>query len=606
MEIKLCLAHNGKSPYMICIPPDADETERFAAEELQRFFAESTGVLLPVISSFSQCDSAFLLCVGRPPKPRKNEESVLTDDLNEESIRIKTLGGRVIITGGRPRGVLYAVYQFLEDYLGCRWFTPECSHVPRHATLEIPQIDFTYIPPFAFRRHNCALDTDALWAARNRLNGHMGENLPSYGGIALYDTAHHSFSKLVPPEKYFDEHPEYFSEVDSVRLRERTQLCLSNPDVLQICIEGVKEMLRKSPFIPVYVGQNDCLNPCQCEKCRQIDAYEGAFSGSVIRFVNKIGEAIEEEFPGRQINTFAYRYSQAAPKYARPRSNVAVTLCSIESCFAHPLNECSVVRRDLSVGDAKAHSFAQDLSDWSKICENLYIWDYVTNFRNFVYPHPNLPVLGPNIRFFRDMGVKYVFEQGCRTSRHGEFQELRGYVISRLLWNPDADDRALIREFCDAYYKMAAGPVLDYLDLLAKEMQKSGNHLFMSTMPNSPDNRGDAIRSSLSMAKFPYTEDMPDYALAKYITPELLDWAKQLFDHAEGLADNDEILERVRIARMPIRFSEFMCMPLSDPRRDGLLEAFFHDAVRFGIGELKEGIPLINSYRALKQAKHIY
>ncbi len=47
---ELVLVESGKSPYRIVIPQDAIPSVRFAGEELQRFVAEMTGVILPLVT----------------------------------------------------------------------------------------------------------------------------------------------------------------------------------------------------------------------------------------------------------------------------------------------------------------------------------------------------------------------------------------------------------------------------------------------------------------------------------------------------------------------------------------------------------------------------
>ena len=130
-------------------------------------------------------------------------------------------------------------------------------------------------------------------------------------------------------------------------------------------------------------------------------------------------------------------------------------LCSIECNFREPLDHPSNA------------AFLADLQDWSKICQRLYVWDYVTDFANYVLPHPNWFVLGPNLRLFRDYGVKGVFEEGAYAGPGAEMAELRSWVLAQLLWNPQQDDRALIKEFLRGYYGKRAGDLIErYLELM--------------------------------------------------------------------------------------------------------------------------------------------
>ena len=74
----------------------------------------------------------------------------------EESL-LKTTARNLVLTGGRPRGTLYAVYEFLENTLGVRWYTPWAEKVPRIENCEIPSLDRRVRPYFRFRSHYTSL-----------------------------------------------------------------------------------------------------------------------------------------------------------------------------------------------------------------------------------------------------------------------------------------------------------------------------------------------------------------------------------------------------------------------------------------------------------------
>jgi hypothetical protein len=61
---------------------------------------------------------------------------------------------------------------------------------------------------------------------------------------------------------------------------------------------------------------------------------------SILTFVNKIAEAIEKEFPDKEIITFSYTYSVQPPKTIKPRKNVIIYYAPIGACFSHPMEEC--------------------------------------------------------------------------------------------------------------------------------------------------------------------------------------------------------------------------------------------------------------------------
>ena len=187
----------------------------------------------------------------------------------------------------------------------------------------------------------------------------------------------HTFNSLVPLSKYGATHPEYYSLVKGKRLLERTQLCLTNPDVKRIATETVLDWLRHSQKLPfaVSVSQNDWRNYCECENCTALAEKEGSQAGPLLHFVNAIAAEVEKEFPTVKIDTLAYQYTRKAPKFVKPAHNVIVRLCSIECCFAHGLDECEFNR-----------SFVKDIEDWSKITPYLSVWDYSINFAHSTQP----------------------------------------------------------------------------------------------------------------------------------------------------------------------------------------------------------------------------
>ena len=91
-------------------------------------------------------------------------------------------------------------------------------------------------------------------------------------------------------------------------------------------------------------------------------------------------------------------------------------------------------------------------------------------------PFPNLRVLGPNIRFFVENNVRSLFSQ-CNREIGGEFHELRGYLLAKLMWNPDIDEREVMLDFLNGYYKQAGPVILRYIDRIHDEMEAAGGEL---------------------------------------------------------------------------------------------------------------------------------
>ncbi|MCK5705287.1 MAG: DUF4838 domain-containing protein, partial [Cyclobacteriaceae bacterium] len=368
----------------------------------------------------------------------------------EHEVIIKAQDGDLIIAGGDSRSSLYAVYTFLEDYLGCRFYAPDVEVIPKTNFVSIAKdIDSRYVPPITTRTVHSKLYYENHDFADKRKTTY--EAFPRYVPSARV----HTFHRFVPSEKYYDKHPEYYALRNGKRVP--TQLCLTNTEVLDIVKDTVASLLLQYPASDVIsVSQDDNVQYCQCEHCMAINDREGSAAGSVIDFVNKIAD----EFPDKTISTLAYQYTRTAPKNLKPKENVLITLCSIECDRSAPIDE-------------KCTDFANDLIAWGKLTNNIRIWDYTTQFTNFLAPFPNIHTLQPNIQLFRNNNAKWIFEQ--HSHNPSELFELRSYLTARLLWNPDVNQDSIVTDFLVGYYEEAAPFIQNYITTIHEEIQKDND-----------------------------------------------------------------------------------------------------------------------------------
>jgi len=539
-----------------------NSTALYAAKELLYYLDRMTSASFQ-IEEVGEKAGIYLKCLSK-------------EELGNDGFEIKTCGSSLIITGGR-RGIIYGVYEFLES-LGCRFFTHNCEKVPTIPELEIGEYDMRKKPVLEYREHNYAdVVQNPKFAVKCRLNGahhkipkRMGDHMP-------YAWFVHSFENMVPTSVYGETHPEYFSLVDGKRVVTdggRTQLCLTNPEVLQICIEATRKQLLAHPEAKIIsISQNDWHGNCQCEKCTAIDQEEGSPAGTLLRFVNAIAEALEEEFPDVIFDTLAYNYTRQAPKITRNRKNVCVRLCSIECCFSHPFISCDDTTRSLTRPDGTVTNFITDLRDWGKICDRMYIWDYTTCFAHYPTPHPNWRVLKPNVQAMVENNVKGIFEQACGASRGNvDFNELRLYLISKLLWDPDCDICKHRQEFMEYYYGAAAPKLMEYLDLICDIVEQENIHVGFN--------------------------DNPTHA---FLTEERLDQYDALFDQAAEAVKGDALrLWRVEKNRLSIRWVRLkrkaMLKNEFDPEE---INQFFADWKAFNLSRIDEWCNVETTHRAL-------
>lgn len=537
-------------PPSFSICPVENPAPRYAAEELSRYLARMTGGAYPITESAE----GFALHMQRE------------DALPSGAFHLSVQEGGIGLSASSPGGFVYGAYALLEK-LGCGFFAPDCERVPE-GPLHLPLGEVVETPAFFARELFWREAMEGAFAVKLRLNSARSSITEEMGGKMMFYNFTHTFYQLVP-DTWFDTHPEYFSMVEGKRLKDKSQLCLTNPDVLRLVVEGVLQWKKDNPAYTIFsVSMNDWYNNCQCPACHALDEQEGSAAGSMIAFVNQVAEAVEKKYPDVYIHTFAYLYCRKPPLHVKPRHNVIIRLCGIENCFAHPMDTCGCqisavdvqagVSADFHGNRQDINPFVEDLKGWAAICDNLYIWDYTTNYANYLQPFPNLKVLQANLQLFQKNGVKGVFAQG--NFAHGQtsaLAQLKIYLLGKLLWNPDTPLDGLIHAFCHGYYG-PAGDVMTQYALLWKEAAGQ-HHASIYDPPTAP-----------------------------YLDDDTLSQANKLMEQAETLAAQQPFNDRVQREKLSLRYVTLARQALDTSGRDAAIDAFAQDARRLGITEVFE------------------
>jgi hypothetical protein len=522
----LSLSQEGKTTYVIALAKDAIPAEVTAAKQLQKYLQEVTGASFPLRSENEVLAKAPQILVGTTERTQSLLPQQDWKALGQDGIVIKTVSNTLILAGGQPRGTLYAVFEFLEKSAGCRWWTSNDKAIPKRPTLSIPAQSTVYVPPFAYREHFTAVvrEEGGEFATIMRENGHFQQQSPDWGGHYSVLGWCHTFSQLLPPDKYFKDHPEWYPDAargglpgtatSAMPHKDETHLCLSNPEVVEEISKQALIWIRKNPKAGyISISQNDsAYNFCTCPQCAQSTKEEGSVAGPLVKFVNAVAANIGKEYPDFLVETLAYQTTEKAPLHARPAKNVLMRFAPIESNFGYPLTH------------QENKSVRENLQSWAKISHQLFVWNYVTNFYYSWLPHPNWSGLGPDLRFFAANKVTGLFEQGDTYSQSvGDFIQLRAWLVGKLMWNPQQDQKKLTVEFLNGYYG-AAGPLLNqYLNL---------------------------IQSSFEQNTFNLRQDNKNLS---YLTLETMNEATRLFNRAEAAVKDDAtLLGRVQRERLAL------------------------------------------------------
>lgn len=476
----MILASGMNTLFEIVISNEAPLAVRFAAEELQDHVGQMVLGGPPCIKTDEEQIGAKEVLVGDSAHRRKLFPDIRPAGLALEGYFLVTRGPHLLVLGGSPRGTLYGVYDLLER-LGVRWWTATEAHVPKKTLIAISGLNVHFTPPLIYRAiwYRNAMDGD--WLARMRLNGgaaggpHLKER---HGGMERYaaDAGCHTYMALVPPERYHKRHPEYFSEVNGVRLRHVAQLCCTNPQVADIAAETARQWLKRTPEARlVSITHNDWNNWCTCPKCAALIAKEGAPSAITLHLANEVAKRLEREFPDVLIDTFAYGWTQTPPRHMQAHPNVLVRICPIGNCFGHPIRTC---KRNAECREA--------VTKWSRISQTIFVWHYVNDFFHYMSPWPCLPSLEDDIHYYLEHRLKGLFLQANGNSNGGDFADLKAYIWAKKIWNPALKLDDLRQEFMAGYYGDAADAVEEYCATFEKAFKAAGPDYHLLIYNQSP------------------------------------------------------------------------------------------------------------------------
>ncbi len=555
----LVLSEAGAPRAAIVTASNASEADGNAAQELKRYLDAVTGGDFPIIEEAASNSLPNRIFVGTSEAVKKLAPAVPWGKLGSDDVVIQTTGDALVLAGGEPRGTLYAVYQFLQDAVGCDWWTSEAETIPHKPDLTIGDLAVAYSPPF-FYRDVFAKDVvrNPEFSAQMRRNGTTSgepnvEILPAkWGGSIQIAGSVHTLDKFLPASEYFKDHPEWGPLIGGVRRswdQHTGQLCLSNPELTKKFTDIVLAKIDEYPDAKIIsVSMNDNTYRCECDQCLAIEKEEGAMSGPMIRFVNAIAHEVEKKRPDMLVETLAYFYTMKPPLVTKPAKNVIIRFTTYTDDHRLPYE--------------KNPAIVAKLKSWEDISSQLFVWDYQPDFHDAWKPRPNIFNMAKNLRFFADHTVRGYFMEA--EERPTDFTELRTWLASQLLWNPHADGDVLIQRFLNGFYGAAGKPLFAYLKLMNDELPSEN-----------------AIMTGFGKSRLPYRV-------------ETLNKASALLDEAEASVQNDEILtQRVRKARLALDYLRIYRYPELESEADKKMLFPSQEAAEAAIDALREDIKAV-------------
>ena len=480
------LLENGEVKVTVVYSEGASESliaaADFMAATLERM-SGSNGVRTAVKEGG---ESGFSIYVGRAA----NSALIDLSDVKDDGYKLEIKPEGIYIVGKTDDAARNGIYDFLETHLECMYVSPENTYVPLCPTVKLALEEKTVNPTITWRKVYQYESVQNGWYERLKMNGTIvkeGEN-----SIELYNewgTWCHSSFEFVPPEKYFDEHPEYYAKFLGKRRYQfnvlgrtfPTHLCYTNEEVYQIAEAELVKRIEANPEVKFwdFSIMDTYFATCRCKECKKFNKEAGSEMGTLLAFLNRLADAIRDDYPDVYLSTLAYQRVKNPPKNMKCAPNLCINVCAFPGTQSYPYS---------TEGGIKAsREFAERVVEWGKICDNILVWDYVVNFTHLKLPFPNFEFQKENLEFYLENNIRFVFHQGSREPMD-ENAEMRTYLLSRQLWDKDVDLLALAKKYVAVVYGDAAGLVEEYMDTANAAMIESGADLSLYDSPKKHKN----------------------------------------------------------------------------------------------------------------------
>lgn len=507
----LCLARNGKTDYVIVAGNSANAAETFAIEELRSYLEKAAAARFTVAQESDLPSGAHGIYVGWTGF--SHSQNIDSSKLDEQEWVMKTVGQDLVLTGGRPVGSLYAVYEFLENQVGCRWLDRDTEIVPHSPTLTISKLEVRTKPTFRYRtiytglsavtNSSDVLAREGLFQERNKST----DPLTKFGPVPHGSPGpHHTFYAYSIP--FPDDHPEYFSlNAEGKRLRPVSgvgpgQFCLTHPEVRKLLLVQLKTFIAQDrqnaaksdrPSPRIYdISQNDNDSFCVCPTCQAFVEKEGSPSGLVLDCINELADGIQDEYPDVLIMTFAYASTLKPPRNVRPRNNVMIRLAQGNGEWT-PGAEAAKCGADFfrPMSHPINRILYDDLTSWAQLAKHMAIWDYWVLYPvggafptpYFPTPYVNVACLQPDLQLFANNHVDNVFVECEDPDRVLSFSALKLWLGQKLLQNPNQPVDPLLKSFMEGYYGPAAPKMREYLAYLEGRIAAAPETMNLSSQP---------------------------------------------------------------------------------------------------------------------------
>lgn len=455
---------DGKSDYKIVYPANTafDGPLYRGVRELKRFVEEATGVSLPVTddSGLTYSEDVRYLSIGKTAVFQSSGVGLDEELLGPSGLRLKTKGRSVFMVGASDFGSLYAAYEFLSRTFHFEPYSQDEIALDRNVTsIKLPDLDVTDVPTFDYRIAKYGIVTgDLVYWYRSNWEGQI---ITAVNG----KTFHNSFA-ILPPEKYKAQHSDWYSQ-NGIQICYRAH---GNAEEYTAMVETASEVLFQTLLANKSVNgisfmHEDDDDWCGCSYCSESKVKYGTDSATAIMFLNDLAESTNGKLKAVGDNRditywlFAYLATTNAPvvkdangKYTPVDEKVDMKKNNIGVVYAPILMDYTK-----SMEHVNNTSYADIISQWGALTDNVFFWGYDTVFSNYFAFQNTFGTIQTNLKIMAENNVNTVMLQGQYDTRNSScFNNFKTYMTAKLEWNVNADYNELFNNFFDNYFKDAS------------------------------------------------------------------------------------------------------------------------------------------------------
>lgn len=490
----MIIVKDAKTEFSILVAENCSESIMIAANALSGYFEQCVGVGLPIVHTAAKP----FISIGCTDEFYALGEEMDEKSLNTDGFKILFRDGNIFLCAAAERGVVYAVNDFAERYMGVRFLSVGETVCPSKEMVEVEEKDVVEVPTFASRSYFAySVKRSAEFSSKMRFVGlYTNDTIAQrYGGGFLSEWSRfdmHSMQIFLPRDLYYESHPEWYAENKS-----RAWLCLTNgltdddqddgnsESLLSVISENIIQDMIAHPKQKYFMlGHEDSNFYCQCERCKKSRERNVTPSGYLMVWINAIARRIEawrkRECPKREVYlvTFSYHETIIPPVYIDdgvekqkpfefferefwaplrvregkivpvnknvvPEQNVIIFCAPMATCYMHDMNDKACDWNQYSGFPFKG---------WEALGAKMMVWYYGVNFWHHLWWFPNRRTMQSHLAFYEQYHPLFVMQQGA-PREDGFYQTiLNTYLLSKLMWNIHLDVDDLTKEFNDLYF----------------------------------------------------------------------------------------------------------------------------------------------------------